>query len=88
MTSLALSRIGFNNSASTYVVLAAANKLKPKPMIAMPDDHHGHGHDHHMALPNAFQPSTANSLKKLLLNGNGNLKVTNAFTSIHFLITY
>jgi hypothetical protein len=78
MSSLALSRLGsLSNSASTYVVLAAGNRLKPKPMIAIPDDHHHH--DHHMSLPNAFVPSTSKSFSKLLINGN--LRVSNAFTS-------
>jgi len=76
MSSLALSRLGnLNNSASTYVVLAAANRLKPKPMIAIPDDHH---HGDHMSLPNAFVPSSSKSFSKLLINGN--LRVSNAFT--------
>lgn len=87
MSSLALSRIGsFTNSATTYVVLAASNKLKPKPMIAMPsDDHAHHDHDEHINLPNKFQPMSTNSLTKL--NIRGNLKVTNAFTSnCYFLL--
>jgi len=71
-----LSRLSsFNNSATSYVVLAAANKLKAKPAIALPDDH---DHDEHIALPNSFKPSTSSSLGKLLIGGN--LKVASSFS--------
>ena len=80
MTTLALTRsLGLKNSATTYVVLAS-NKLKPKPMIALESDDHGHD-DAHTALPNAFKPSTPNALKNLLIGGN--LKVVSPFTSIY-----
>lgn len=77
MSSLALSKLGrINNSATTYVVLSAANKLKSKPMIPLPADDHHHHDDHHMSLPNRAAPS---ALGSLLLRGN--LQVTNSFTS-------
>ena len=83
MSLLALNRLAsFNNTASTWVVLSAANKLKAKPMIAMHGDH-GHHDDHHMALPNKPSTITLKSLNNLRVGGN--LKVTNAFTSKHFL---
>lgn len=76
MSSLALSRLSaLNNKASTVVVLAATNRLQPKPMIDIPDDHH---HDDHISLPNAFVPSTSRSFSNLLIKGN--LKVSNSFT--------
>ena len=74
---MAISRLSsFNNSATT-VVLAAANKLVPKPAVPMSSD--DHSHDHHMALPNSFKPSTNMSMGKLLIGGN--LKVTSSFSS-------
>lgn len=79
MSSLALSRLSsFNNSTTSYVVLAAANKLKAKPMIPLPADDHHH-HDEHIGLPNSFVPSTSSSLGKLLMGGS--LRVQNSFTS-------
>ena len=81
MSTLALSRLSrLNNSATTYVVSAAANRLPTKPMIPMESNDHHHGHDSHMSLPNQFQPSTVNSFKSLIASGN--LRATNAFTSI------
>lgn len=77
MSSLALSRIAFPNVATNYVVLAAANRLKPKPMIDLADDSHHH-HDEKIALPNKFQPSTTSSFGRVLLRGD--FKATNAFT--------
>ncbi|RNA31983.1 Cytochrome b-c1 complex subunit mitochondrial [Brachionus plicatilis] len=75
MSSLALSRLSsFNNSATT-VVLAAANKLAPKPAVPMQSDDHSHDH---MGLPNSFKPSNNFSLGKLLIGGN--LKVTSSFS--------
>lgn len=74
-----LSRLSsFNNSATTYVVLAASNKLTAKPMIPLSaaDDHH---HEVHISLPNHFKPSSSTSLGKLLARGS--LSVTNSFTS-------
>ena len=55
MTSLALSRssLGFKNSVTTHVVLAAANKLQAKPMIPLESDDHHH-HDETIKLPNTF----------------------------------
>jgi len=79
MSTLALSRLSrLNNSATTYVVSAAANRLPTKPMIPMELNDHHHGHDSHMSLPNQFQSSTVNSFKSLILSGN--LRATNAFT--------
>lgn len=79
MSSLALSRISLSNSATNYVVLAAVNKLKPKPMIPIPDDHHHD--DHHMSLPNQFQPATNQAFSGILFKGN--FSATNAFTRSH-----
>ena len=82
MSSLAFSRLSsFNNTATTFVVLASANKLVSKPMIPLPADDHHH-HDEHISLPNSLRPSTSYGLRKLLTCGN--LKVTNSFTSIRF----
>ena len=79
MSVLALNRLAsLSNTASTWVVLSAANKLKVKPMVAMPDDH-GHHDDHHMALPNKPSTITVNSMNNIRLTGG--LRVTNAFTS-------
>ncbi|CAF0878957.1 unnamed protein product [Brachionus calyciflorus] len=76
MSSLALSRLSsFTNSATTYVVLAATNKLTAKPAVPLPDDH---SHDDHISLPDSFRPMTSSSLGKTLLAGN--LKVTNSFS--------
>lgn len=82
MSTLALSKLSrINNSATTYVVLSAANKLKSKPMIPLPADEHHHDHDEHISLPNSVKPSTIESLGSLLVRGN--LKVTNSFTKSH-----
>lgn len=79
MSCLSLSRIStFNNKATTFVVLSAANKLTAKPMIPLHADDHHHD-DAHMALPNKPKTSTPATMSKLLLGGN--LRVTNAFTS-------
>ena len=79
MTTYSLTRLGgLANSAKTYVVLAGANKLQPKPMIPLAGDH-DHHHDESMPLPNSFQPSTAYSFKNSLIGGS--LRVVSPFTS-------
>jgi len=79
---MSLSRLNaFNNTATTTVVLAAANRLTQKPMIPIKDDHQHH--DHHMSLPNSIKSTTTESLSKLLIRGN--LKVSNPFTSTRFI---
>jgi hypothetical protein len=82
---MSLSRISaLNNPAATTVVLAAANRMTQKPMIPMKSDDHHHHDDHHMSLPNQPKASTPQSLGRLLMNGN--LTVSNSFTSIFFLM--
>jgi len=75
---MSLSRLtAFNNTATTTVVLAAANRLTQLPLIPMKSDDHHH-HDEHMSLPNQVKSSTLRSLSGLLVGGN--LRVSNSFT--------